>query len=215
MLNAVSPETVREYLPIIRAIRAELEIRTLNPDAVRARQKMEFFSVEGQYGARNTVSALGIMAPWAKAAGFAVDGYGFAKTSARSAWADLFRSVDRQTATLEKKLSSDAPPPIVLTFASGSIVRELDGRALSCPFEENGQKANIIRALPQDGAFLQQRELQSVVGAKSDKAVFSAIRKINLILANRLQLPTDRKPIEGKRGSGYRINPAFYKIRFE
>ena len=77
---------------------------------------------------------------------------------------------------------------------------------------EKGDRHKTVRFLAENRGYQQTIEISSVLGDKNIKSVQTEIYKINNIAIGKLEIKN--KLIEGKKGSGYRINPK-YKVIFK
>ncbi len=80
------------------------------------------------------------------------------------------------------------------------------------PMGEKGDRHKTVRFLAENRGYQQTIEISSVLGDKNIKSVQTEIYKINNIAIGKLEIKN--KLIEGKKGSGYRINPK-YKVIFK
>lgn len=102
---------------------------------------------------------------------------------------------------------------IALTYdpADAALTRIIDARLYTCNLTKNSKREKLLRVLNTRKTFIQRTELQDLLDCPSADAISTMVKSFNIHTTNKLSLKK-LKLIEGKRGSGYRINP---NIRIE
>ncbi len=212
MESIFARRTIKEYLPVIEAIYASLDVsyQTHTVD-IEKRDSLRFVHLERDFGTGKLLHAGNIISVWLRSSRFKVEGLNFHKIDKEAKWADFFKILDTQIVEYQNGAAI-----IQLTISSaGRTVREISGKELVHDFADEGMKKEIIFNLLDRRGFMQNLEIQNIVGSKSKESVAKIIGKINSSLGSALQLPPKQHIIESKRGSGYRINPIYNVIRLD
>ena len=102
--------------------------------------------------------------------------------------------------------SQESSGVIVYDTKSGSLDRNLGGKCFSYDLTENGKRKKLLDVLLARGAYVQTKELEDIL---ESTAVAKIVQTFNDYATNALRLKAV-KVIQGKKGSGYRINPKIH-----
>lgn len=208
-MSTLTPETIQFYLPILKEIQAELDVRLQHPEAINRRAKMDYYSLTHKHDAYRVAEALDIIKSWITPLGFTVESLYIIKPI-NSDWSLLFDTLTQKINEFDIK-STIATGLIVLTLKHGIVSRKNGDLELTCDFEEESQRIKILHTL-RDGKFIDNKILKTIVGAASIESLAETIRTMNTALRVQLELPADKNVIEVKRGHGARINPDWYRL---
>jgi CRISPR/Cas system-associated endoribonuclease Cas2 len=103
--------------------------------------------------------------------------------------------------------SSQDSNVIIYDTRNGSLDRHLGGKLFSYDLTENGKRKQLLEILLDRGTYVKTKELESML---SSSAVAKIVQTFNDYAINTLRLPKKTKIIQGKKGSGYRINPKIH-----
>jgi hypothetical protein len=111
---------------------------------------------------------------------------------------------------LENKLPQ-APNEFIITYniRSNTLSRIIDGVELSCDIAESGKRKLLLDLLISARAYVLPETLRIKLESQTNDAVSALKKAINTKLKRELSLG-DVGVIEGKQGSGYRINPLIH-----
>ncbi len=101
---------------------------------------------------------------------------------------------------------------IIYDTKEGSLDRNLGGKYYSHALSENGKRKKLLDILLERKSYVQTKELEDLLSCPTSKAVAKIVQTFNDYAINNLRLDDNMKLIQGKKGSGYHINP---KIRIE
>jgi hypothetical protein len=102
--------------------------------------------------------------------------------------------------------SQESSGVIVYDTKSGSLDRNLGGKCFSYDLTENGKRKKLLDILLVRGGYVQTKELEDIL---ESTAVAKIVQTFNDYAVNALRLK-GVKVIQGKKGSGYRINPKIH-----
>jgi hypothetical protein len=202
-----APRTVREYLPIINAIYALLEVDIQRYPLLEDRDTLDVVNLEKKFSISQLSYAMAIVHKWLQGTGFEVQRHIFVHKQPSARWSDFIRILDAKI--LEHQ---NATPVIVITVArSGRVSRNIEGTTFWHNYEEGSQKLLLLQRLAEqeDSSHVPTEELQEVVRAKSTAVVNKAVKSVRATLESKLRLPPTIPLIDSKRGSGYRIDPMY------
>ncbi len=212
METQLARRTVEQYLPVIRAIYASLEVSVTAASQLENKDDLYFSYLEKEFGMSSLLHAGYLLELWFKdSPDFEIKHVTFHKKNKKAKWADLFKLLDAKIIEYQ----NGTPIFGVGIHRNGRIVREFMGQKLVHDFGTDGLKKEIIFYLVERGDFTRTGEIQKIIGSKSVESVTKIILSINTILRTKFQLPQDHKFIDSKRGSGYRINPIYNVIRLD
>ena len=212
METKLARRTVENYLPILRAIYASLDVSVATASQLESRDDLHFFYLEKEFGTSNLLHTTHLLEFWLKdSPDFEMKPMMFHKKNKHAKWADLFKLLDEKITEYQ----NGVPVIEVGIHRNGRIVREFMGQKLVHDFGTDGLKKEIIFYLVERGDFVRTEEIQKIIGSKSIESVAKTILSINTILRTKFQLPQKHKFIDSKRGSGYRVNPVYNVIRLD
>ena len=186
MDTKLARRTVENYLPVLRAIYASLDVSVATESRLENRDDLHFFYLEKEFGMSNLLHTTHLLEFWLKdSPDFEMKPMIFHKKHKHAKWADLFKLLDEKITEYQNDFGTD------------------------------GLKKEIIFYLVERGDFVRTGEIQKIIGSKSIESVSKIILSINTILRTKFQLPQKHKFIDSKRGSGYRINPVYNVIRLD
>lgn len=200
MAEIISRITVTEYIPVIRAIFGFLEVTAVRYPDLDQKDRIRVMFFENDPA--KIMYAMSLINVWLKGSKFRAESIVFTKTDPKAKWSEMM-------SILRAKIAEHYNDSAVIALAlsrSGRVTREIGGLTFTHDFEGDGLKVDIIRTLRDEGGFVRTSGIQHLVGSKSVESISKTIAAINVTLAVALQLPQDKKLIESKRGSGYRIN---------
>ncbi|KKW30105.1 MAG: hypothetical protein UY72_C0022G0004 [Candidatus Uhrbacteria bacterium GW2011_GWD2_52_7] len=206
MRVALSSTTVESYLPEIRQIFSFLEMELF--EYSEKREKKDFltlFYLGKEMGTVRLDHAVTILEQWFRGTPFTVENLGIKKSDPTVPWSNV---VD----IIEEKLIEFAnrAPLIELTLtSSGHISRTIGNVTLSHDFEGDSKKVDLLNFLANHNGFIGVDEICLRIDCKSTGALNVMKKSINDILGVKLQLPKTKELIEGRRGSGYQVDPLY------
>lgn len=111
-----------------------------------------------------------------------------------------------------KRLISSSQDSNVIIYdrGNGSLDRHLGDKLFSYDLTENGKRKKLLETLLDRDAYVQTKDLQKILSCPSSQAVAKMVQTFNDYAINTLRLPKKTKLIQGKKGSGYRINPKIH-----
>jgi hypothetical protein len=203
----LSRQMVTVYLPIIREIRAALELRLDSLD-VGNRRSFSLVFLINKHGSRELANAAYIIKSWTHDLNFNIQTPDFQKINDDAKWSELFNVID---SGLRRYGNDAAVIEISLSRSTGRITRKVNESSLIKDFSGDGNKIRIILSIAEGAGFVSSGALKQRVGSKTQKSLTNEIGQINSLLRRALQLPVheNKRFIDGKQGSGYRINPLY------
>lgn len=96
---------------------------------------------------------------------------------------------------------------IIYDTKNGSLNRHLGGKCFSYDLTENGKRKKLLEVLLNRESYVQTKELSLLVPSS---AVAKMVQTFNDYAISALRLDKKTKLIQGKKGSGYRINPKIH-----
>lgn len=112
---------------------------------------------------------------------------------------------------LNKNTKKPVPPHqedtvIIYNTKDGSLDRNLGGKYFSYDLSENGKRKKLLDILLEQDRYIKTEQLRTLLGCPTNQAVAKIVQTFNDYASNSLRLKKV-KVIDGKKGSGYRINP--------
>jgi hypothetical protein len=99
---------------------------------------------------------------------------------------------------------------IIYDTKNGSLDRHLGGKCFSYDLTENGKRKKLLEVLLDRGTYVQTKDLAEILSCPTSQAVAKIVQTFNDYAINSLKLNGETKIIQGKKGSGYRINPKIH-----
>ncbi len=117
----------------------------------------------------------------------------------------------RELKDINKKLNSrvtQAPSEYIIIYNTkyNTLSRIVDGVELTCDLSENGKRKSFIDLLHKARTYITTEKVKEHLNCPTGDSVSALKKSINTKLQFELSLGTV-KVLEGKQGSGYRINP--------
>lgn len=117
----------------------------------------------------------------------------------------------RELRELNKKQTPNKTIPetdvvIIYDTSDNSLNRTIGGKTFSYDLSENGKRKKLLDILLARGGYVQTNELEDIL---ESTAVAKIVQTFNDYAVNSLRLK-GLKVIQGKKGSGYRINPKIH-----
>jgi len=108
----------------------------------------------------------------------------------------------------KEKVSQVQSSDVVIMYDTNdiSLNRIIDGKVYSYDISENGKRKKLLDLLLNKKSYVQTEDLRSFLGCPTNPAVAKIVQTFNDYATNTLRLKKI-KMIQGKKGSGYRINP--------
>lgn len=106
--------------------------------------------------------------------------------------------------------SQESNNVIIYDTKSGSLDRNLGGKCFSYDLTESGKRKKLLDTLLYRDSYVQTKELEDILSCPSSQAVAKIVQTFNDYAINTLRLDKKTKLIQGKKGSGYRINPKIH-----
>lgn len=106
-------------------------------------------------------------------------------------------------------LQSEGTDCLIYDLSEGCLTRVLGGRNFSYDLNEDGKRKKMFEILHREKNYIKTKELKEMLKCPSTQAVAKIAQTFNSYATNTLRLK-NVKIIEGKNGSGYRINPDIY-----
>jgi DNA-binding response OmpR family regulator len=123
---------------------------------------------------------------------------------------DILEELQELNKNHKRLLSSSQDSNVIIyDTRNGSLDRHLGVKLFSYDLTENGKRKQLLEILLDRGTYVKTKELEVML---SSSAVAKIVQTFNDYAINTLRLPKKTKLIQGKKGSGYRINP---KIQIE
>ncbi len=106
--------------------------------------------------------------------------------------------------------SDESSGVIIYDTQGGSLDRNLGGKCYSYDLTENGKRKKLLDTLLNNDSYIQTKDLQKLLSCPTSQAVAKIVQTFNDYAVNTLRLDKKTKIIQGKKGSGYRINPKIH-----
>ena len=121
---------------------------------------------------------------------------------------DILEELQELNKNHKRLLSSGQDSNVIIyDTRNGSLDRHLGGKLFSYDLTENGKRKQLLEILLDRGTYVKTKELESML---SSPAIAKIVQTFNDYAINTLRLPKKTKLIQGKKGSGYRINPKIH-----
>lgn len=207
MAKEFSRHVIMEYLPEIRAIIAPIEIEVAKYPNLDDHIDLYSFPAKEQYGQSKLVYAMLLLGQWLDGTPFNTEGGIFHKKDKKAEWNDMLAMINAKIMEYHNGESI-----IEITISKDNRVsRSVNGTTLAYDFDGE-MKPNFIRFLMTHIERVKTSEIQKYLGSESVGSVFQAAKDINSALRVNLFLPKTKNFIDGKRISGYRIDPCYNVI---
>lgn len=203
-MGQLSRNAVAEYLPVVKSIRASIEVEMAHTDLDKI-SILRLPQTHKQYGDSTTAYALMLIGGWLTDTQFTTNLSMIHKKTKEAKWVDLLAILNKHILEYE----NEAPIIPLALYRSGRIVRTIDEITLDHNFESDGIKKGIVLVLNEHRGYVGSDVLKQRTGSKSIQSVAKMIATINRVLRAKLQLHKDNDFIESKRGSGYRLNSIY------
>lgn len=203
--------TVIEYLPVIKAIFASFEVQDKHFKGNKDAQRLSVNYLEKEYGMSKLGHAMRLIGIWLEGSNFKVEMFHFIKMNPDAEWSEMLAIIEAKI----MEYSNDVPIIVLTLSSSGRITREVNGSVFTLDFGSDKFKARILQWLPDNSAYIKVHQLTGFIESTSDSSVRKLIGQINDSAQSKLQLPKEKSLIEGKHGSGYRINPIYNLVRLK
>lgn len=117
----------------------------------------------------------------------------------------------RQLNAKKEKTAQTQNSDVVIVYDTSdiSLNRIIDGKVYSYDISENGKRKKLLDLLLNKKGYIQTEDLRSLLGCPTNPAVAKIVQTFNDYACNTLKLKKI-KLIDGKKGSGYRINPKIH-----
>ncbi len=106
MSQEFSDLAIREYLPVMRAICATLEVEVVDYPPLEKKNQLFVYPIEKEFGMRKTRFAFMIFNAWLKGTDFIGGPLSFKKTSPEAKWLDMVTILGGRIKVYEERLSS-------------------------------------------------------------------------------------------------------------
>ncbi|GEM_PF-2434264 len=200
---------VSEYMPVIRAIMAAIEMEQRTVKSPDNGTWLYVGFLDEEFGSAKVGHMMDIMTVWLQGSKFRADGGGFWKLEKEARWANLLDLLRRKIMDFRNDASI-----IVLTFSeSGRMTRIEDRFAMHSDFGAHSQTTALIRLLGKCEGYVSTEEICEKTGCAGIDGLNTLKDRLNKKLEKDLQLPKSHRLIESKRLSGYRVNQ-IYNIVF-
>ncbi|MCC6323497.1 hypothetical protein IT400_01755 [Candidatus Nomurabacteria bacterium] len=124
---------------------------------------------------------------------------------------DILEELQELNKNHKRLLSSSQDSNVIIYDRdNGSLDRHLGDKLFSYDLTENGKRKKLLETLLDRDAYIQTKDLQKILSCPSSQAVAKMVQTFNDYAINTLRLPKKTKLIQGKKGSGYRINPKIH-----
>ncbi len=121
---------------------------------------------------------------------------------------DILEELQELNKNHKRLLSSNQDSNVIIYDTTNvSLDRHLGGKLFSYDLTENGKRKQLLEILLDRGTYVKTKELELML---SSSAVAKIVQTFNDYAINTLRLPRKTKLIQGKKGSGYRINPKIH-----
>ncbi len=101
---------------------------------------------------------------------------------------------------------------IIYSTKDGSLDRNIGGKCFSYDLTENGKRKKLLDILLDMGTYIKTEKLRDFLDCPTNQAVAKIVQTFNDYASNSLRLKKI-KVIDGKKGSGYRINPNIHIVK--
>jgi hypothetical protein len=123
---------------------------------------------------------------------------------------DILEELQELNKNHKRLLSSSQDSNVIIYDRdNGSLDRHLGDKLFSYDLTENGKRKKLLDLLLNKKGYIQTEDLKSLLGCPSNPAVAKIVQTFNDYACNTLKLK-NLKLIDGKKGSGYRINPKIH-----
>lgn len=204
MSDGISRIAVNEYLPVIRAFLASMEIERATMKDYDSAPRLGHEFLESRFDHGFVMGAMDLIEVWLRGTQFTGGYGGIRKLDPSVSWVDLINLLHEKI----DDYANGAPIIVLGLLKTGLMTRELNGQIFECPFETDKMKLKIILAL-HNGECVPTIILQRILESKSEDSVSKMIEKINSATRVKLRLPKLEKLIKNDSGSGYYINPIY------
>ncbi len=124
---------------------------------------------------------------------------------------DILEELQELNKNHKRLLSSSQDSNVIIYDTNnGSLDRHLGGKLFSYDLTENGKRNKLLETLLNRDVYVQTKDLQRILSCPTSQAVAKIVQTFNDYAINTLRLPKKTKLIQGKKGSGYRINPKIH-----
>jgi ribonuclease D len=106
----------------------------------------------------------------------------------------------------QSKISSDTDILLTYDTADRSLNRNIGGKIFSYNLSEDGKRRNLLDIVYRKKVYVQTDELRNLLNCPTNQAVAKIVQTFNEKVASSLRVKKT-KMIQGKKGSGYRLNP--------
>jgi len=117
---------------------------------------------------------------------------------------DELRELNKKQSSL--KTISDSDILIIYDTSDSSLNRNINGKYFSYDLSEDGKRKKLLDILNDKKKYVKTDELRNLLDCPTNQAVAKIVQTFNDYATNALRLK-NIKMIQGKKGSGYRINP--------
>jgi len=205
METQLSRRTIEQYLPIIKAIYAYLEVRIKTRKDLDAKNQLDFIGMEREYGFSGLSNAGRVLRVWLEGSDFDCDSVVIVKLNKDAKWTDFIELFDKKI----DEYQDNANIVEISLSSAGIMFREINGKLYRHDFKNDGLKKKIITALSNKKDFTKTPAILKFIDCANAKSFSEAVRQINTITEKKLSLPKNQKLIQSKKNSGYRINPLY------
>lgn len=203
MPDSISRLSVRETLPALRKIFAEIEVGFTTVEDPEKCKDLFLKYVEDELGPSYT-RGMDIITVWLRGSSFGANFARIWKLNPDAKWSELMSILNEKM----NEYANEAPIIELHLSKAGLMTRNLNDTILECQFERNSMKMEILIAL-RDGEYVQTETLRGLVGSDSTDSISKTIEKINNATRAKLQLPKSKRLIENDPGSGYYIEQTY------
>jgi ribonuclease D len=106
----------------------------------------------------------------------------------------------------QSKISSDTDILLTYDTADRSLNRNIGGKIFSYNLSEDGKRRNLLDIVYRKKVYVQTDELRNLLNCPTNQAVAKIVQTFNEKVVSSLRVKKT-KMIQGKKGSGYRLNP--------
>jgi hypothetical protein len=122
----------------------------------------------------------------------------------------ILRELRQLNAKKEKTAQAQNSDVVIVYDTSDiSLNRIIDGKVYSYDISESGKRKKLLDLLLNKKGYIQTEDLRSLLECPTNPAVAKIVQTFNDYACNTLKLK-NLKLIDGKKGSGYRINPKIH-----
>jgi hypothetical protein len=124
---------------------------------------------------------------------------------------DILEELQELNKNHKRLLSSQEDSNVIIyDVESGTLDRNLGGKIFSYDLTANGKRKKLLDVLLERKTYIQTKDLEAILSCPSSQAVAKIVQTFNDYAINTLRLQKKTKLIQGKKGSGYRINPKIH-----